>query len=134
MMGFNENDPGVIPQSVDDVFSFIREVFFLFQLIPIKEAEGREYLLRVAYIEIYNETINDLLAPSTTELRILEDKKRGTYLSPLKEEIVTSPTQVMHIIQKGEANRHFGTTDSNLKSSRSHTILQMVNYYLSKKL
>jgi hypothetical protein len=28
MMGFNENDPGVIPQAVDDVFSFIREVFY----------------------------------------------------------------------------------------------------------
>lgn len=82
----------------------------------------------MAYIEIYNETLGDLLSPSTTDLRILEDKKRGTYISPLKEEIVTTPAQVMHIIQKGEANRHFGTTDSNLKSSRSHTILQMVCY------
>lgn len=26
MMGFDENDPGIIPQAVDDVFSFIREV------------------------------------------------------------------------------------------------------------
>ena len=82
----------------------------------------------MAYVEIYNETIKDLLSPSSTDLRIVEDKKRGTYLTPLKEEIVTSPEQVMRVIQAGEANRHFGATDSNFKSSRSHTILQMVTH------
>jgi len=114
MMGLDE-EPGIIPLAVDDVFSYIRE-----------QADEREYLLRVAYIEIYNETINDLLSPSHVELRVMGDKKRGTYISPLTEEIVTTPTQVMKIIRKGEANRHFGSTDYNLKSSRSHTILQII--------
>ena len=56
--------------------------------------------------------------------------KRGVYVSPLKEEIVTSPKQVMKIIQKGESNRHFGSTDYNEHSSRSHTIFQMVGSFL----
>ncbi|RUS30322.1 P-loop containing nucleoside triphosphate hydrolase protein [Jimgerdemannia flammicorona] len=109
-----DEQPGVIPQAVDDVFTYIRE------------APNREFLLRVSYLEIYNETIRDLLAPEVQDLRIHEDKKRGVYVSPQKEEIVTTPKQVMKIIQKGEANRHVSTTDYNLHSSRSHTIFQLV--------
>ncbi|KAI8847410.1 kinesin motor domain-containing protein [Chytridium lagenaria] len=114
MMGVDEQ-PGIIPQSIDDVFSFIRE-----------QKDDKEYLLRVAYLEIYNETIRDLLAPDQKDLRIHEDRKRGVYVSPLKEEIVTTPKQVMKVIQRGEQNRHFGSTDYNEHSSRSHTIFQMV--------
>ncbi|KAJ3109854.1 hypothetical protein HDU97_000084 [Phlyctochytrium planicorne] len=114
MMGVDEQ-PGIIPQAIDDVFSFIRE-----------QKDDKEYLLRVAYLEIYNETIRDLLAPDQKDLRIHEDRKRGVYVSPLKEEIVTTPKQVMKVIQRGEQNRHFGSTDYNEHSSRSHTIFQMV--------
>ncbi|ORX82019.1 kinesin-domain-containing protein [Anaeromyces robustus] len=107
MMGV-ENQPGIIPQAVDD------------------SKGDREFLLRVSYMEIYNEQIQDLLSPETTNLRIFEDRRRGIYVSPLKEEIVTSAKQVMRIIQKGETNRHISTTDYNKHSSRSHTIFQMI--------
>jgi hypothetical protein len=46
-------------------------------------------------------------------------------VSPLREEIVTTPKQVMKIIQKGEINRHTSATDYNLISSRSHSIFQI---------
>ncbi|KAI8919972.1 P-loop containing nucleoside triphosphate hydrolase protein [Powellomyces hirtus] len=114
MMGIDEQ-PGVIPQAVDDIFGYIRE-----------QSGDREYLLRVSYMEIYNETIRDLLSPEQVDLRIHEDRKRGVFVAPLKEEIVTSPKQVMRIIRKGEENRHFGATDYNEHSSRSHTIFQLV--------
>ncbi|ORZ41738.1 P-loop containing nucleoside triphosphate hydrolase protein [Catenaria anguillulae PL171] len=114
MMG-NDAQPGVIPRAVNDVFTYI------------KLTEGRrEFLLRVSYLEIYNETIRDLLSPETRDLRIHEDRKRGVYVSPLKEEIVTSPAQVLKVITRGESNRHISTTDYNEHSSRSHTIFQMV--------
>ncbi|KAI9216304.1 P-loop containing nucleoside triphosphate hydrolase protein [Blastocladiella britannica] len=106
---------GVIPQAVQDVFNYI------------KQSEGRrEFLLRVSYLEIYNETIRDLLSPETRDLRIHEDKRRGVYVSPLKEEIVTTPAQVMRVISNGERNRSISTTDYNEHSSRSHTLFQMV--------
>jgi hypothetical protein len=90
MMG-NDAEPGIIPQAVSDVFQYI------------KKSEGmREFLLRVSYLEIYNETIRDLLSPETKDLRIHEDKRRGVYVSPLKEEIVTSPSQVMKVLARGE--------------------------------
>ncbi|KAI8607682.1 P-loop containing nucleoside triphosphate hydrolase protein [Chytriomyces sp. MP71] len=114
MMGIDEQ-PGIIPQAVDDVFSYIRE-----------QTEDREYLLRVSYMEIYNETIRDLLNPAQQDLRIHEDRKRGVYVSPLKEEIVTTPKQVMKVIQRGESARSYGSTEYNERSSRSHTIFQMI--------
>ncbi|KAJ3359135.1 hypothetical protein GGF32_009582 [Allomyces javanicus] len=114
MMG-TDREPGVIPLAIHDVFQYI------------KMSEGqREFLLRVSYLEIYNETIRDLLSPETTDLRIHEDKRRGVYVSPLKEDIVTHPSQVMRAIHRGEANRHISETDYNEHSSRSHTLFQMV--------
>eukprot|EP00842_Homolaphlyctis_polyrhiza_P000759 jgi/Hompol1/1684/HPOL_001416-RA len=113
MMGYEEQ-PGVIPQAVDDVFSFI-----------IDQPGDREYLLRVSYMEIYNESIRDLLNPEQTDLRIHEHRTRGVYVAPLKEEIVTTPKQLMKIISRGEANRSVGATDFNDYSSRSHTIFTL---------
>ncbi|OAD67088.1 hypothetical protein PHYBLDRAFT_22536, partial [Phycomyces blakesleeanus NRRL 1555(-)] len=109
-----EQEPGVIPRAVNEVFENIRQ------------ATNKEFLLRVSYLEIYNETIRDLLAPNNTDIKIHEDRRRGIYVSPLIEEIVTGPEKVMKIIQRGEANRHISTTDYNMHSSRSHTIFQMV--------
>ncbi|KAG2176117.1 hypothetical protein INT43_005350 [Umbelopsis isabellina] len=109
-----EEEQGVIPRAVNDVFAII------------SETTEKEYLLRVSYLEIYNETLRDLLSPESEDLRIHEDKKRGVYVSSLKEEIVTSPKQVMKVIQRGEENRHVSSTDFNLHSSRSHTVFQMI--------
>ncbi|KAF7731880.1 hypothetical protein EC973_007711 [Apophysomyces ossiformis] len=109
-----ESEPGVIPRAVNEVFEYIKRTI------------SKEFLLRVSYLEIYNETIRDLLAPETDNIKIHEDKRRGIYVSPLVEEVVTSPKEVIQVIQKGEANRHISTTDYNLHSSRSHTIFQMV--------
>ncbi|PKK68661.1 kinesin-domain-containing protein [Rhizophagus irregularis] len=108
------SQPGVIPQAVDCVFDYI------------KECQEKEFLLRVSYMEIYNETVRDLLSPETEDLRIHEDKRRGVYVSPLKEVVVSTPRQVLKEIMKGEANRHMSATDWNERSSRSHTIFQMV--------
>jgi centromeric protein E len=47
----NHDEPGIIPRTMKDVFAFIRRT------------PTREYLLRCSYLEIYNETIHDLLAP-----------------------------------------------------------------------
>ncbi|KAI8391432.1 P-loop containing nucleoside triphosphate hydrolase protein [Radiomyces spectabilis] len=106
--------PGVIPRAIDDIFACI------------EEHAGREFLLRVSYLEIYNEQIRDLLRVDGPNPVVHEDKKRGVFVSNLKEEVVSSAEQVMHIIKVGESNRHVSATDYNARSSRSHTIFQMV--------
>ncbi|CAN1259809.1 Kinesin-like protein KIN-7O [Linum perenne] len=105
---------GVIPLAVHDLFNIIHEDV------------GREFLLRMSYLEIYNEDINDLLAPEHRKLQIHENLERGIYVAGLREEIVTSPQQVLDLMQFGEAHRHIGETNMNVYSSRSHTIFRMI--------
>ncbi|TVU09549.1 hypothetical protein EJB05_43032 [Eragrostis curvula] len=86
----------------------------------------REFLLRMSYMEIYNEEINDLLVPEHRKLQIHESPERGIYVAGLREEIVTCPEQVMSLMSFGESHRHIGETNMNIYSSRSHTIFRMV--------
>lgn len=92
----------------------------------IESSADREWLLRVSYCEIYNESVNDLLEPSKTNLRVLEDQARGIAVESLTEDIVNNPEQVMALMTRGEKNRHYGATNVNEYSSRSHTIFRMV--------
>ncbi|KAF2429886.1 kinesin-domain-containing protein [Tothia fuscella] len=112
--------PGIIPLAITDIFSFIRET------------PQREFLLRVSYLEIYNEKIHDLLADALAngappeEIKLREDSKRGVYATPLKEEIVQSPTQLLRVIARGDNARRVAGTQFNARSSRSHAVVQIV--------
>lgn len=116
------SSPGVIPLAITDIFSYIRET------------PHREFLLRVSYLEIYNEKIHDLLSTPTNgvgptqqeEIKLREDSKRGVYATPLKEEIVQSPTQLLRVIARGDHARRTGSTQFNARSSRSHAVVQIV--------
>ncbi|CAI7929102.1 unnamed protein product, partial [Closterium sp. NIES-54] len=105
---------GVIPLSVRQVFD------------TISQTMNREFLLRVSYLEIYNEEINDLLAPDNRRLQIHESSERGVFVAGLHEEIVMCPDQVLELLSVGETNRSIGETKMNEKSSRSHAIFRMV--------
>lgn len=92
----------------------------------ISEMQGREFLLRVSYMELYNEEIRDLLAPENSNLAIRESRDQGVYVAGLREDIVSSPVQVLQLIQEGESHRHIGETRMNKNSSRSHTLFRMI--------
>ncbi|KAJ8541213.1 hypothetical protein K7X08_002029 [Anisodus acutangulus] len=87
---------------------------------------NREFLIQVSYMEIYNEDINDLFAVENQKLQIRESLDSGIFVAGLREEIVNDAEQVLELIQRGEVNRHFGETNMNVRSSRSHTIFRMV--------
>lgn len=44
----------------------------------------------------------------------------------LREEVVTSKEQVYDLIKAGERNRHYGATQMNEHSSRSHVLFRLV--------
>ncbi|XP_044232862.1 centromere-associated protein E isoform X5 [Thunnus albacares] len=115
MMG-SDRIPGVIPLAVEDVFQ------------TIKNRPNKEFLLRVSYMEIYNETVTDLLVDSWKRkpLEVRETINKNIYVADLTEELVTSPAQALAWIRKGEKNRHYGKTKMNQRSSRSHTIFRMI--------
>ncbi|KAL3533971.1 hypothetical protein ACH5RR_007492 [Cinchona calisaya] len=108
----DQRSPGIIPLAVKDAFSIIQET------------PRREFLLRVSYLEIYNEVVNDLLNPAGQNLRIREDAQ-GTFVEGIKEEVVLSPAHALSLIAAGEEHRHVGSTNFNLLSSRSHTIFTL---------
>ncbi|XP_047251136.1 kinesin-like protein KIN-7D, mitochondrial isoform X3 [Capsicum annuum] len=109
----DQNAPGIIPLAIRDVFSIIQDT------------PGCEFLLRVSYLEIYNEVINDLLDPTGQNLRVREDSQ-GTYVEGIKEEVVLSPGHALSFIAAGEEHRHVGSNNFNLFSSRSHTIFTLM--------
>ncbi|KAL6983031.1 Kinesin-like protein KIN-7N [Sarracenia purpurea var. burkii] len=113
-MNGSENDPGIIHRAVKDIFT------------KIQMTNDREFLIRVSYMEIYNEEINDLFAVENQKLQIHESLERGIFVAGLREEIVSSAEQVLKLVQSGEVNRHVGATNMNVRSSRSHTIFRMV--------
>lgn len=83
--------------------------------------------------QLYNEDINDLLAPDNLKLPIHESKEAGVYVAGLREDIVVSVEQVMQLLSEGEANRHIGATKMNEGSSRSHTVFRMVSCRLPER-
>ncbi|KAJ6425743.1 hypothetical protein OIU84_026342 [Salix udensis] len=109
----DQRSPGIIPLAVKDAFGIIQET------------PNREFLLRVSYLEIYNEVVNDLLNPAGQNLRIREDTQ-GTFVEGIKEEVVLSPAHALSLIAAGEEHRHVGSTNFNLLSSRSHTIFTLI--------
>uniref|UniRef100_A0A2I3G703 Centromere-associated protein E n=1 Tax=Nomascus leucogenys TaxID=61853 RepID=A0A2I3G703_NOMLE len=115
MMG-SEDHLGVIPRAIHDIFQ------------KIKKFPDREFLLRVSYMEIYNETITDLLcgAQKMKPLIIREDVNRNVYVADLTEEVVYTSEMALKWITKGEKSRHYGETKMNQRSSRSHTIFRMI--------
>ncbi|KNZ63607.1 hypothetical protein VP01_1120g2 [Puccinia sorghi] len=126
--------PGIIPLSVLEIFKYIRSVRIGHSLLlnPSREKSHpeREFLLRVSYLEVYNEQIHDLLIPtaqySAPTVKIRQQTNGMFFADPVREEVVTNAEQVAALITRGERQRHVAGTDWNARSSRSHTIFGIV--------
>ncbi|XP_043978861.1 kinesin heavy chain isoform X1 [Gambusia affinis] len=102
---------GIIPRIAQDIFEHIFAM-----------DENLEFHIKVSYFEIYMEKIRDLLDVTKTNLSVHEDKYRVPYVKGCTERFVTSPEEVMDVIDEGKANRHVAVTNMNEHSSRSHSI------------
>ncbi|KAK5872215.1 hypothetical protein PBY51_012935 [Eleginops maclovinus] len=102
---------GIIPRIADDIFEHIFAM-----------DENLEFHIKVSYFEIYMDKIRDLLDVTKTNLSVHEDKHRVPYVKGCTERFVTSPEEVMDVIDEGKASRHVAVTNMNEHSSRSHSI------------
>lgn len=91
-----------------------------------------EFLVKLTYAELYNEELKDLLttAPSsssTTEggLKIVEDPMLGPSIQNVTEAVFLNTSQVKALLVEGENRRHFGVTNMNAHSSRSHVLVRL---------
>ncbi|GBF92416.1 hypothetical protein Rsub_04520 [Raphidocelis subcapitata] len=103
---------GIIPRSIEDIFG---------QIQNDPEPSSR-YLVRLSYLQIYNEVISDLLKPERTNLVIREDRRRGVFVDGLSEWVVRSPREVYELMMRGAEQRATGATKMNEVSSRSHAV------------
>ncbi|XP_048334453.2 kinesin-like protein NACK2 [Ziziphus jujuba] len=91
----------------------------------IKNNPERDFTLKFSALEIYNETVVDLLNRESGSLRLLDDPEKGTMVEKLVEEVVKDGAHLTHLIGICEAQRQVGETILNDKSSRSHQIIRL---------
>ena len=132
---------GILPKSVSYLFE---------QLKSRVMNEGIKYQVKVSYMQIYNEIINDLLReriilddlddPDSQHsgLKIREyseiqadtrsggsNKKHEIFVSGLSEFRADNADDVYKLLLLGSNNRSTRSTECNASSSRSHAILQL---------
>jgi kinesin family protein 18/19 len=76
----------------------------------IEKDNEREYEITVQYIEIYNESINDLIDSNNKNLEIRESISSGIYINRLSDNKVFSVGEVMNFMQKGDELRNTAAT------------------------
>ncbi|CAI8588613.1 unnamed protein product [Vicia faba] len=104
---------GITECTVEDIFNYIEKHM------------DREFILKFSAIEIYNESVRDLLIPDCTPLRLLDDPERGTVIEKLTEENIRDWDHFIELISFCETQRQIGETSLNEASSRSHQILRL---------
>lgn len=98
---------------------------------PLK-GDGGQFALWVAFFEIYNECVYDLLQPSLcskskkrSALRVCDDGAGNVYVKDLRWINILSLSEANKILQFGNKNRSAAATKMNQSSSRSHSIFTM---------
>ncbi|XP_049360499.1 kinesin-like protein KIN-7E isoform X1 [Solanum verrucosum] len=104
---------GITEYAIADIYEYVN-----------KHTE-RDFVLKFSAMEIYNESVRDLLSEDNTPLRLLDDPERGTVIEKLTEETLRDWSHVIHLLSICEAQRQIGETSLNETSSRSHQIIRL---------
>ena len=118
------NQSNEISPEVEALFGIVpRATFHMFDLINEGKQKGTRYTIKVSYIEIYNESINDILSvPPAQNLKLREFPNQGMCVIGMQEVIANTPEGVFEVISAGTANKIVCSTGQNARSSRSHTV------------
>ncbi|CAD8100499.1 unnamed protein product [Paramecium primaurelia] len=108
----DQNHAGMIPRTIYTLFNNLQQGYYVY----------------CSFLQIYNEKIYDLLQDHKIPqaLQIHESKTEGIYVEQLTEYAVNNLYDCLTLMKRGEKNRMIRQTTMNLKSSRSHTIFQLL--------
>ena len=109
---------GIIPRSVKLLFDSIQNARIL----------GWNYQIKASFLEIYNETIYDLLSneEKDIEIRMANAKsKTEIYVSNITEILVPSAAKLYELMRIASSNRATASTAGNERSSRSHAVTRL---------
>ncbi|KAM9839667.1 kinesin-like protein KIF20A [Aulostomus maculatus] len=122
------------------IFASFKEVVYRAwsSLSPLELASNPEkaghsqFALWVAFFEIYNECVYDLLRPSLSSkskkraaLRVCDDGVGNAYVKDLRWINIQNLGEASKLLQFGNKNRSAAATKMNQSSSRSHSIFTM---------
>eukprot|EP00011_Vannellida_sp_DIVA3-517-6-12_P010659 CAMPEP_0114619368 /NCGR_PEP_ID=MMETSP0168-20121206/8179_1 /TAXON_ID=95228 ORGANISM="Vannella sp., Strain DIVA3 517/6/12" /NCGR_SAMPLE_ID=MMETSP0168 /ASSEMBLY_ACC=CAM_ASM_000044 /LENGTH=666 /DNA_ID=CAMNT_0001830537 /DNA_START=87 /DNA_END=2087 /DNA_ORIENTATION=+ len=114
-----EETRGMIPRAVHQIFETAEAL----------RSRGWSYEFLADYLEIYNESIRDLLSKSRNsnpkDFRIQHTKAKTTSVANLTYVPVTRPDQVHGLLYTASKNRAVAKTECNDRSSRSHSVFQL---------
>jgi kinesin family protein 18/19 len=107
-----DNEPGIMVRTLSDLFS------------AINSTSDSKFKVKLNYIEIYNETLRDLLGTGES-LELREDPAKGCIVVGVNDMEVTESNEVFKLLLKGNKARTTESTNVNETSSRSHAVLQI---------
>uniref|UniRef100_A0A182XX09 Kinesin-like protein n=1 Tax=Anopheles stephensi TaxID=30069 RepID=A0A182XX09_ANOST len=106
---------GIIPNTFAHIFGHIA-----------RGKENQKFLVRVSYMEIYNEEVRDLLGKELNKsLEVKERADIGVFVKDLSGYVVHNADDLDNIMKLGNKNRVVGATKMNSESSRSHAIFSI---------
>ncbi|GAA5908782.1 hypothetical protein JCM8208_006785 [Rhodotorula glutinis] len=106
--------PGIVFLIMKDLFSRITA-----------KSDEVDFSLTVSYLEVYNETIRDLLAPESGVLQLRDSQDGMATPANLSTKEPTCAHDVVEWITLGNTNRTVNFTEANATSSRSHAVLRV---------
>ena len=122
MLGTPEN-PGLIPRVIQHLFSKLNANQE--ENNNSVDAAKVKHVIRVSYLEIYNERVLDLLDVEAGTKQLRENIKRGVYVDKLLEKKVNTPDEAAEWMAVGNNNRKTASTAMNSQSSRSHAVFTL---------
>ncbi|XP_027914172.1 kinesin-like protein KIN-14I isoform X2 [Vigna unguiculata] len=113
-----ENNPGLTPRATAELFRILR-----------RDSNKYSFSLKAYMLELYQDTLVDLLLPKNSKRLKLDIKKDSKGMVAVENVTIVSISNVEElnsIIQRGSEQRHTSGTRMNDESSRSHLILSIV--------
>uniref|UniRef100_A0A674NV29 Kinesin-like protein n=1 Tax=Takifugu rubripes TaxID=31033 RepID=A0A674NV29_TAKRU len=110
-----EDNPGINQRALRLLFSEVLE-----------KAPDWDYTITVSMVEIYNESLRNLLGDSLSDrldIKMNPDGSGQLYVPGLTEFTVLSPEDINRVFELGHMNRATACTNLNEHSSRSHALL-----------
>ena len=111
MLG-DRGEKGILDLAAEEIFTYV------------SNHPERDFLIRVSFVEIYNEEVRDLISDAAdTTVTIREDPMKGVYNSAV-EVMLNDYASLQKVVKKGVSKRATAQTNMNDTSSRSHTVFQ----------
>lgn len=130
MQTFDADEPATVRE--DQVGLIPRALKSIFKLFSANSFLQQNCMLKISFIEIYNDVLMDLLDPAAQASLKLKEQGDNIFVQNLKEIEITSLDQAIDIYFTALLNRKREQTVKNILSSRSHAIFQVKMYSRDK--